>query len=67
MEIVRNQKASSSTSQCSYRVFLSFRGEDTRKRDSRRKRDYRKKWVKERISGRKRWKNGGQRSEKLQI
>ncbi|KAL7257872.1 hypothetical protein ACSBR1_004063 [Camellia fascicularis] len=31
MEIVRNQKASSSTSQCSYQVFLSFRGEDTRK------------------------------------
>ncbi|KAL7257898.1 hypothetical protein ACSBR1_004088 [Camellia fascicularis] len=31
MEIVRNQKASSSSSQCSYQVFLSFRGEDTRK------------------------------------
>ncbi|CAL5340882.1 unnamed protein product [Camellia sinensis] len=31
MEIVRAQDASSSDSPCSYHVFLSFRGEDTRK------------------------------------
>ncbi|GMP64541.1 hypothetical protein CsSME_00025770 [Camellia sinensis var. sinensis] len=31
MEIVRGQDASSSDSPCSYHVFLSFRGEDTRK------------------------------------
>ncbi|GMP62946.1 hypothetical protein CsSME_00024847 [Camellia sinensis var. sinensis] len=31
MEIVRNQKAFSSTCQCSYQVFLSFKGEDTHK------------------------------------
>ncbi|GMP63315.1 hypothetical protein CsSME_00025073 [Camellia sinensis var. sinensis] len=31
MEIIRNQKASSSTSQCSYQVFLSFISEDTHK------------------------------------
>ncbi|KAL7257905.1 hypothetical protein ACSBR1_004095 [Camellia fascicularis] len=31
MEIVRAQDASSSDSPCSYRVFLNFKGEDTRK------------------------------------